>query len=392
MHGGRVLWFVVGAGAGIAVLLAAQHWRHGPRTLPQVTAETLRSVVRIDTLSGNGEKEGYGTGFLIGPGLVATNFHVVDSGAQLQVTTADGRIIEGRELVCADEEADVAVIRLAEEPDLPALPLMKDVDDAKSGVRIMVAGTPGGYDGTVTEGVVSSVRTRKAGSRIISELQISAAISPGSSGSPVVIQETGEVAGIATRTTKQQLVNFAASSASLKLVMEAGAMSDGLPEWANAALRELNGDPVAKRYLDDGFAAVKSGRPREAFELADRLIARFPANAQAQRLAGVARFDAGLASQAIPFFRKAAAAEPRLSTNWMNLTLALGRAGDFFRAAETAAELRKLLPWDAEPLAVHAVMLLKSGDKEAAALEKEIRTHFDPEANLEAALKSLNLP
>ena len=83
---------------------------------------------------------------------------------------------------------------------------MGDTAKLEAGTRLAVIGSPLGLEGSVSEGIVSAVRELSAGGRLV---QISAAISPGSSGSPVLNAE-GKVIGIATALIPfGQSLNFA---------------------------------------------------------------------------------------------------------------------------------------------------------------------------------------
>jgi hypothetical protein len=159
------------------------------------------SVVVVYNINASGQIRGHGTGFFIDPwGMVATNYHVVEGASSLKIKTKSGATMDIRGIAAADAENDVVILSAILPIDsirtLTMAPSLPQVGD-----KIVVIGTP--YHPqlaqTITDGLVSAIRPVAAGKRLI---QISAPISPGSSGSPVV-NTKGEVIGIATRVHRQ---------------------------------------------------------------------------------------------------------------------------------------------------------------------------------------------
>src|SRR4029453_19441878 len=107
-----------------------------------------------------------------------------------------------------DAEGDLALLKV-EAPANQVRPLSLDRTSPQEGESVVVIGNPLGLEGSVTNGIVSAVRDIPGFGRII---QITAPISPGSSGSPVVNMQ-GAVIGVATlQITGGQSVNFAIPS------------------------------------------------------------------------------------------------------------------------------------------------------------------------------------
>ncbi len=157
------------------------------------------SVVLLTVLDAGGERVSSGTGFAIAPNVLATNFHVIEGARRLRATFGDNTSVEVTGVVAEDEENDLALIRLPGEAALPALTISSSL--VEPGDRVIVVGNPLGLAGTVSEGIVGAVRMNGLGedSPDFSDqpiLQITAPISHGSSGSPVV-NAAGEVVGVA---------------------------------------------------------------------------------------------------------------------------------------------------------------------------------------------------
>jgi serine protease Do len=141
-------------------------------------------------------RKGEGSGFIIdGDGYIATNNHVVEGATEVTVTLANGEQLEAR-VVGTDPRTDLALIKVDEGHDLPALAL-GDSDHARIGDWVLAIGNPFGLGGTATAGIISA-RGRDIQAGYYDDfLQIDAAINSGNSGGPV-FNAAGEVIGINT--------------------------------------------------------------------------------------------------------------------------------------------------------------------------------------------------
>lgn len=172
---------------------------HATLTPAQIAARALPAVVTMRT------EQSLGTGFVVrADGWIATNLHVVVGGPRVKVTLRDGRELDVVEVLNASTDYDLALVRV-EAKGLPTLNL-GDSDAMRPGDSVVAIGNPMGLEDTVSNGLVSGRRKDDAGVEI---LQVSAPISPGSSGGPI-INDRGEVIGIAEQVLVQgQNLNFA---------------------------------------------------------------------------------------------------------------------------------------------------------------------------------------
>lgn len=172
---------------------------HAALTPAEIAARALPAVVTMRT------KDSLGTGFVVrADGWIATNFHVVMGGPRVKVTLRDGRELEVVEVLNASTSYDLALVRV-EAKDLPTLKL-GDSDAMRPGDSVVAIGNPMGLEDTVSNGLVSGRRKDDSGVEI---LQVSAPISPGSSGGPI-INDRGDVIGIAEQVLVEgQNLNFA---------------------------------------------------------------------------------------------------------------------------------------------------------------------------------------
>jgi serine protease Do len=155
-----------------------------------------------DEEDGNGGRGGRivqqaeGSGVIISPdGEILTNNHVVDAADRLEVTLADGRVLDAT-VVGTDPRTDLAVIRVKGQ-DLPAAEL-GDSSQVAVGDWVIAIGNPFGLEHSVTAGIISAVgRTDVTSADRADFIQTDAAINPGNSGGPLVNLQ-GQVIGINT--------------------------------------------------------------------------------------------------------------------------------------------------------------------------------------------------
>lgn len=159
------------------------------------------SVVRIVSLTshfGGTVPQGEGSGFVWDTnGDIVTNDHVVLGADELQVTFADGTMVDAK-VVGTDPNGDLAVIRV--DPKLVNLVPVEQGDSTqlKVGEMAIAIGNPFGFDGTMTTGIVSALgRSIPAvtGFDIPEAIQTDAAINPGNSGGPL-LNAQGQVIGV----------------------------------------------------------------------------------------------------------------------------------------------------------------------------------------------------
>jgi len=141
------------------------------------------------------KQQGQGSGFIISnDGYILTNNHVVDGADTISVILSDNRKFTA-ELIGADPQTDVALIKIKDSGRLPTLPL-GDSDALEVGEWVIAIGNPFGLSQTVTAGVVSATGRSSVGINEYEDfIQTDAAINPGNSGGPL-INSKGEVVGI----------------------------------------------------------------------------------------------------------------------------------------------------------------------------------------------------
>ena len=174
--------------------------------IPSIINKIKPSIVVIYTFDDNGEFLSLGSGFFINKkGDIITNYHVLQGANYAQIRTSNGQSYPITNIVTADERNDITRLSVDISPQL-VYPLSLNKSIPEVGEKIIVYGSPLGLENTDSDGIVSAIRDIPEIGRII---QITAPISPGSSGSPV-FNIRGEVIGIATFQLSQgQNLNFA---------------------------------------------------------------------------------------------------------------------------------------------------------------------------------------
>jgi trypsin-like peptidase len=174
------------------------------QTVQQIARTAFPSVVLLSLNDASGQPVALGSGLFVGDGLIATNMHVIDgasSGFAKIVGQEKKYTITGT--VAKDSAHDLVILSVT---GASASPLtLGQSDEASVGDEIYVVGNPLGLEGTFSSGIISGIR--RLGPDSI--LQITAPISPGSSGGPV-LDNRGRVIGVAVATFKDgQNLNFA---------------------------------------------------------------------------------------------------------------------------------------------------------------------------------------
>lgn len=185
-------------------------------TMTQVAAldvksvfETTRpSVVLIVAYDENDQPIGMGSGFFFGDTkTLATNLHVVQNASKLAIKLSSGETGWIDTVLGVDAGRDLALLQSS----VPGTPIKAAGRLPDIGEDILAIGNPSGLEGTVSTGIISGIRTED-GSQYF---QITAPISPGSSGGPI-IDENSEVLGVSTfYLDGAQSLNFAMPAAYL---------------------------------------------------------------------------------------------------------------------------------------------------------------------------------
>src|SRR5580692_11441919 len=166
------------------------------KNLPSVVNVTSRAMT-FDFFYGLVPQEGQGSGFIIDKeGHILTNYHVIAEARQVEVTLHNRKKYKAT-VIGTDPAHDLAVIQIKATDLVPAV--LGDSHNLQVGQKVYAIGNPFGLAGTMTRGIVSSIRPVREpnGATIDEAIQTDAAINPGNSGGPLMNWH-GEVIGINT--------------------------------------------------------------------------------------------------------------------------------------------------------------------------------------------------
>jgi S1-C subfamily serine protease len=180
-------------------------------TVASIVSRARASVVVIRT------EVGLGTGFIVAPNVIATNLHVLINARSAELHFADGTSSVTDAVLKVDPSHDLALLPLHESSRVRPPLVLGDDAHLHPGDAIVALGTPQGLDFTVSTGIVGAIREVN---RNLTLLQITAPISPGSSGGPL-FDEQGTVVGVTTLTmTRGQNLNFAVPARYVRALLE----------------------------------------------------------------------------------------------------------------------------------------------------------------------------
>lgn len=213
----------------VLVLLAFGPWTPGvaaQQDLTELARKTKDAVVHLEIFDRFGAAISTGTGFFVtDTGWIVTNHHVVEGASRVEAVMFDGERLAIDGVWAVDKGADLAVLQSAGDLFDP-LTLHPTSLDLEMGEPVVVIGGPMGFAGSLTNGVVAAIRQpedpafRGEDMGDVPLLQITAAISPGSSGSPVM-NSAGEVLGVVvSQMISGQNINFAVPVEALRTVLD----------------------------------------------------------------------------------------------------------------------------------------------------------------------------
>lgn len=175
--------------------------------LKTIIHETEKQVVQIEGQSDSSTLTG--SGFLYNDkGDIITNAHVIENANYIYVRTSNAHIYSAA-VVGIDEDVDIAVIRVPELAQQSYLTVEKDIP-GEIGDEIIALGSPHGFQSTVTLGIISGSDRNFSvdGYDYNNVYQISAQITHGNSGGPLIHRNTGNVIGINSVGTNDGTIGF----------------------------------------------------------------------------------------------------------------------------------------------------------------------------------------
>ena len=339
--------------------------------LPELVRRIKPSAVAIETFDSRGEKLSRGSGFFIDVDRIVTNRHVIEGAHRAEVHSSTGTVIPVKGVLAVDAEGDIALLKI--DPPTPQIkPLLLDKTSPQEGESVVVIGNPLGLEGSVTNGIVSAVRDIPTFGRII---QITAPISSGSSGSPVVNMQ-GQVIGIATlQVTGGQSVNFAIPSERISQLQATTIMS--LPELVANTGRNKRARAV--QFFRDGLSFLSKDDCEKALPYFEKAVESDNNYAEAWAQSGFCNEKIGRHAEALEASKKAVNLRPS-AESYFNIGLASFYLKQYKEAAEAYRQSIRIDPYNAAD-AYYALGLVYrdwgKADEEIQAYKQAIRLRSD---------------
>lgn len=306
--------------------------------LTRLVKKIQPAVVTLVAYDVQNHISGIGTGFFVNSrGHLVTNFHVLGGNYAASVRTHKGKLYPVKAVLAENKAADLLKLQV----DIPAdevawIPVSDRLPEIAE--RVVVVGSPMGLEQTVSEGIVSSLREIPV---IGPVFQMSAPISPGSSGSPV-LSAKGQVLGIATfQFVQGQNLNFAVTARQI-MALKPFTAPLSVSEWTFA---HLGSKPrVAEELCRKGFRFSIEGEDRLALEHFLKATQADPTDAEAW--SGLGSCYAGLdhTEEALAAFRQAVQANPRDEVSHFRLANFFSRIGRYDEAIAGYRESLALNP------------------------------------------------
>ncbi|MEN3328872.1 MAG: hypothetical protein V7638_3679 [Acidobacteriota bacterium] len=340
--------------------------------LPELVRRIKPSAVAIETYDSRGEKLSRGSGFFVEADRIVTNRHVLEGAYRAEVHSSSGAVFPVKGVLAVDAEGDIALLKI-DAPAPPVRPLPLDKTSPQEGESVVVIGNPLGLEGSVTNGIVSAVRDIPTFGRII---QITAPISSGSSGSPVVNMQ-GQVIGIATlQITGGQSVNFAIPSERITQLQVAQTMSSLADLVANTG---RNKRAKAVQFFRDGLSFLSKDDCEKALPYFEKAVDSDSNYAEAWAQTGFCNEKLGRHAEALEASKKAVSLRPS-AESYFNIGLASFYLKQYKDAENGYRQSIKLDPYNAAD-AQYALGLVyrdwAKPDEEIQAYKQAIRLRPD---------------
>ena len=290
------------------IVLTSLSVTQADQTLIDLVKKVKPCVVLIETFDKDNNPIAQGSGFFIdNKGRLITNHHVIEGAYRAVVKTSSGKEYPVEGIVAKDIEADIVKL-VVNIPDADIAFLELSTNVPSEGEDIVVIGNPLGFESTVSTGIVSAVRDIPAFGKII---QITAPVSPGSSGSPV-INSKGEVIGIATLVvTEGQNLNFAIPSDKIIALKEISQIP---------VFDELTADPNdAQELLNKGLIELWQENYSAALTYFQKATEKNPDDAETHFYLGIVYDNLGRYQDAIDSLKQAIRIDPDHAETHYNL-------------------------------------------------------------------------
>jgi tetratricopeptide (TPR) repeat protein len=271
------------------------------------------AVVTVVAYDADKNVTNLGSGFFVdNQGSLITNYHVLDGAYTAEIKTYDKMLYPIEWVVAENKPSDLIKVR-AKIPESSIHWITVTETEPSIADRIMVVGSPMGLEQTVSEGIVSAFRELPVIGKVF---QLSAPISPGSSGSPVINMK-GKVIGVVSfQAVKGQNLNFAVSSAGV-LNLKSGKTLKTLSEWTYNI--KMKTPSIVEKLCKEGFKFSIRGEFEDALNYFKEATEKSPNDTLAWYGLGSCYDGLDQQEKAIAAFKKVIRIAPKNADAYFNI-------------------------------------------------------------------------
>lgn len=248
------------------------------QTVEQTISRIRNAVFTVYAEDSNGQPFASGSGFFISPeGIGVTNFHVLEGADNGHIKDANGNVYKIKNIIDYNPKYDLIKFRIEKKQNVPVKSLHLATLSPKQGQTVISFSNPlGEFENTASTGIVSSLRQMRDYENVI---QITAPISHGSSGSPV-LDISGNVIGIATFGFEQgQSLNFAVNVTQLRKMKRV----------LSIPISDMRRNPLETKGIRLATLLINNEHYADAVALLDNEIKSSPKNSYAYFLRGISK-------------------------------------------------------------------------------------------------------
>lgn len=333
----------------------------------QIFEKYKDAIVVITSFDVNGKKDMQGSGVILNDkGVIVTNFHIYSGNEKLEIKHGEQDVsYEG--ILGVNIEKDLMIIKIAAGSNYPNISLANQ-NELKVGQKIYAIGSPMGLENSLTDGLISGFRKlgkdEKDGNKE-EFIQISASISPGSSGG-AVLNSRGELVGISSMTYEGgQNLNFAIPVENVLSVLSGNFMDQ-------KKLESLN-------YFYKGYKAVEDGNYEEAVKFYTKYIESSAGEAKAYNYRGLAYVKMKDFKKAINDFSKAVVIDPKFVYAYNNRGEAYFKLEDYDKAIKDFSKTVQIEPDNSTAYYARGLSYSKNDDHEKAIKDFTKVIELDPD-------------
>ena len=277
----------------------------------QIYKKVSGAVVVIHAYDDNEKLSKQGSGVVLNDkGYIVTNYHVLSGNKRIEILHGK-EIIPNVDIIGIDVEKDILILKIEAKKFSPIK--IGNSKSLKIGQRVFAIGSPMGLENSISEGIISGLRSYDELKRNF--IQITASISPGSSGGAVV-NDKGELIGISSLTVKEgQNLNFAIPIEDV-LQVKIGSYSKN-DKYYNFKLYKY------------GYNEVVKGNYKDSIKYYSLYIQKYPNDANAYNNLGIAKGHLEDYREAIQVYNKAIELYPYFANAYYNRGIAKGYLEDY---------------------------------------------------------------